>query len=301
MKHIKFTCDNCGQTSFVESTYEYDGETVCHSCYQKKTEAYYNWDNAKNLAIQFMVEEQEVNVPLMDNLEKEEIYDDDYPNVLEAFQALKDIWEHESWGYGNTHVSGVKLIPVSDLNLKNPREIVECEEFDLWIYKELACESELYDRPFDETPETHYFCCVHAADCYEGSVYSKDFSYQPCDSCNRMVCVQNPSNGWHSQYHYETGECNKCYEERTLKEGINEDYNGESFPGQFYDEDDIRKHGWKLERENVQVGMGHFTTTGVEHAHELIRRLIDKDYKVLINIQSMAIGGLGGYLDVYTK
>jgi hypothetical protein len=181
-------------------------------------------------------------------------------------------------------------------------DVDKCAEFDIWIFTELSIESKLYDRPFDVNPNGEIFSCNFAQDCMIGEIYSKDFAYYYCEDCGRYVCAQNPSNGWHSQGHFGSGEfeCNKCYEERTLENGINEDFDGETIPGQFYSSSDIEDNNW-IEHGSYQAGSGHSDYVNPQGSIKIIQELIDSGKKVLINYDSMSIGGMGGYFTVYTK
>ena len=87
---------------------------------------------------------------------------------------------------------------------------------------------ELYDHPFDNIPRIAYFHKKIPAklkddryfkfhdSCKELIFERGDFNYFYCEGCGRIVCEQNPSNGWHVQYRIIGGEqfCLKCYEEK---------------------------------------------------------------------------------------
>ncbi|MFA5380161.1 MAG: hypothetical protein WC455_30650, partial [Dehalococcoidia bacterium] len=70
-------------------------------------------------------------------------------------------------------------------------------------------------------------------------------------------------------------------------------------PGDFYNEQDLSSHDWVL----VQ-GMSHCHITGSESAKKFADRaleLIDEGNKVLVNYDSMGIGGGEGYVSLYYK
>jgi len=237
-------------------------------------------------------------VPLFENLDDEGIYEDDYPDINVAFNKLKLKWCALKWGYVG-HASDMELIKTR----LHSWEVVKDSEFDMYIFKELALTPEFWSRPFDETPEENYFVNYFAADCYRGIIYSKDFAYFDCDDCGRTICQQNPSNGWMSQMHIIDGcqICNKCYEEKTLVDGINDEFDGTNIPGQFYNYKEIEEAGWEEVEGHILAGSGHSGYRDPKDAIGIIQKWIDAGKKVLVNYNSMAIGGLGGYVSIYIK
>ena len=301
-------CSKCGQTSLTDLTLQWEGKEVCRICYDRLYAGKFSWSN-KNLAILMEIgcsytDYEEVLLPFEANIDAKGDLDYDIP-VTEIFEQLVEDWTREKWGYEG-EVRNMQLVSIEDTEYKveNPSDTVECAEFwKVQAYKELAFESELYDRPFDSSPNGDYFSSSFAEDCMKGEIYSKDFRYSYCESCQRWVCEQNPSNGWHSQGHFNDFgfECNKCYEERVLEHGVNDDYNSTTIPGQFFNTETIEEKGWELVKEGMMVGSGHTGHRDPKYAHEIIQGLIDDDNLVLINYGSMAIGGLGGYIDIYKK
>lgn len=229
-----------------------------------------------------------VTVPLIENYEAAIGGNAKRPGKM--YRELKEKWESEAWGYYGyvefiEHVRGLTY-----------KDLVKCDEFDIWLFDEEAVKPDnVYSRPFENVPETLCFTSYFALDCYLGNVYSRDFQYYYCEGCQRYVCGQNPSNGWHSQVHIlERGiECNRCYEERVLRDGINEDFN-DDLPGQFFNDKDIEGAGWTCEHNNLFVDRK-------DYAVSLVKGLIDKGNKVLINYESVAIGGLEGTISIYVK
>lgn len=250
-----------------------------------------------------------------------------------AYHQLKKQWENESLAYGEGSIEFLSIVWDIDreykrikdsggshevyglhrfhdyfaihlCKVKDKSNTSRCSGFyDMWCYEELMIESDLYDRPFDENTNSNMFCSLFAENCMKGDVYSKDFMYYHCESCDRYVCGQNPSNGYMSQVHIHDGyvECNKCYNERMLEDGLQDHDLGDGISGGFFDTSEIKDHGWELHEELV-VGYGR--TGGYvnpDKANEMIDELIDSGKKVLVNIDSMAIGGMGGYIEIYTK
>lgn len=64
----------------------------------------------------------------------------------------------------------------------------------------------LYHTPWDDEPTEHYFC---SEECQGKYFHENDFQYFTCDHCGRLICKQNPSNGWHIQVR-EWGNCRIC-------------------------------------------------------------------------------------------
>ena len=297
-------CEKCGQISIDDVAYKFDGQNVCKTCYDHQTDKLYNWNNPK-LAISMMLSgygigEEPVTVPLFENLQEELIMDDEYPDVRNAFEALKQKWEAAEWGCTNNACCDMKLV---EIDLKDRETVKDSEFYGLHIFKALAIDPEFYSRPFDESPDENYFVNWFSADCYAGRVYSKDFAYEVCDECNRTICFQNPSNGWHVQMHITDGGCicNKCYEENALIYGINDDFDGESIPGQFFNYKDIEENGWEKVEDSILAGSGYSGYRNPEYAISIIQKWIDAGRKVLVNYENMAIGGLGGYVSIYIK
>lgn len=300
-----YICEHCGQTSITELVHQWDGKPVCQCCNDKlkaEAEAPLNdWENP-HLAISMEVgcsftDFDTIIIPFRENCDDQNI-DTDLP-VLEAFQLLKEKWESEKWGYDGS----CREMQLVIAEVQNPAETVKCDEFSIWIYSESAYKPEFYSRPFDLNPEDLNFACYFAADCYKGEIYSKDFAYFDCDVCERTICGQNPSNGWMSQMHFHDNgwlECNKCYEERVLREGINDEFNND-IPGQFFNESEILESGWEKQHDHMLAGSGYTGYADPQSCIGLIRSYIDQDLLVLVNYESMAIGGLGGYVSIFTK
>lgn len=296
----KVVCDECSQTAFADVLKEWDDMHVCSPCWDRMFNNKYNWGN-KRLAIQMELgssshDYDEVVVPLFDNLDDNNIYDD--VPILDAFNQLKEKWEGAKWGYYGD-VKNMRLIE-ADLGYS---KVDKCSEFDIWMFEELAVESDLYDRPFDLNPNSDKFVSWFARKCMIGNVYSKDFMYYYCYSCNRHVCGQNPSNGWMSQVHIGDGyvECNKCYEERVLRDGINDDFDGDNIPGQFFNYSDVEEAGWEEVETGLLAGSGRRGYADPSSVTGKIQKLIDEGWRVLVNYEDMAIGGLGGYVSLYKK
>jgi len=174
---------------------------------------------------------------------------------------------------------------------------------------------ELYDTPWDDEPRIaylhkhvpsklrtdHYFKYLESCSELLDDPGWADFRYFLCDGCYRMVCAQNPRNGWHSQVRYlddgETSYCLRCYEEHILENGIDrEELENGKLPGMFFSNDnhEALDAGYRVEIYNQKVGD---PKPIIDKALELI----DSGHEVIIGYESMAIGGLEGYVTLFSK
>lgn len=171
---------------------------------------------------------------------------------------------------------------------------------------------ELWDRPFAEKPRAAYFhkvIPVHFNEKYHESckefIYERgDFNYFDCPNCGRIICEQNPSNGWMTQYREHFGDqiCLKCYEEMILENGIDREHfeegklNGMFFSGDNHEPLDA---GYLIdERVNNKLIRGG---NDAKEVCKIALDYIDKGGKVIIGYESMAIGGLEGYVTLFYK
>lgn len=124
--------------------------------------------------------------------------------------------------YGGGETASVNI---TEFEIEQPEEIVECDETNLKLFKELADKYGMYRTPFDENPTDYYFAHYYFWDCYKGEYYSKDFQYKICPECDRYICEQNPANGWVTQFRslpedddeYMEPLCNRCIEQMIFK------------------------------------------------------------------------------------
>jgi hypothetical protein len=243
--------------------------------------------------------------------------------------SLKKVWEELEWGYyekpevellteeglrkwesESSHMLGEEIY--QDI-VKDSSHII-CEEFDVVAYKSLSIKSDLYLRPFDEEPEDKYYCSSLALDCTKGAIYEKDFCFFTCESCERCICEQNPSNGWDVQYRVlPTSEfiCIKCLEDTNLEDGVSLDSLGTieepskkvPYSAMFFNTSDLLDNGWVPYGESILIGSGRqgFGHADVVSLNKSAFELIRSGKKVNMCINSLAIGGLGGYIQLYVK
>lgn len=137
--------------------------------------------------------------------------------IWSKIHKLNDSLEYPRFTY--TNQSRIENISSIELELDNPTEIVQCSEFDIPLFKELALKSELYATPWDEEPRDAYFANYLAEDCEKGREYSKDFQYFECPGCDRWICEQNPANGYITQYRFKEEEqiCIQCLQKEYIQ------------------------------------------------------------------------------------
>ena len=194
-------------------------------------------------------------------------------------------------------------------------ELAECHECGSRKFKSRLYRTEVYDTPWEDTPNTIYHCKVMPKfmkrdynydwreSCLEllDDTSWADFRYFHCPCCGRYVCEQNPRNGWHSQYRMLHDEqiCLKCYEEHILAHGIDREELGDGhLPGMFFSGDNS---------EPLDAGyhiVPPFYDYRVGDPEPIIARaleLIDSGQQVIIGYERLAIGGLEGYVTLFAK
>ena len=196
--------------------------------------------------------------------------------------------------------------------------IVTCEECGTNRRKWNTYELELYDTPWNEVPRIAYFC-KNIPD----SMYKKydsiryydscvdllmdtslsDFRYFTCEICQRLVCYQNPRNGWHSQVRIinECEEvCLKCYEETILENGIDRDsFVNRQIKGMFfsYGNTKLTEAGYKLIIDNTFI----HSQESVDNYCRTVIDLIDSGHKVVTGYGHLGLGGSEGYVSLFAK
>jgi len=193
---------------------------------------------------------------------------------------------------------------------------VECHECGDVKSIRAMYQYQVYNHPFDETPITIHVCknaTWAKKDTRYGWLQSceelltdhswADFRYFTCYSCDRMICEQAPENGWHSQYRMVDDEfqiCLKCYQEQLFSEGVSrEQFEDGVLPGMFFDSGEVRAEGF----EEV-IGFDYVRVAGKQDAYRVCNKgieLIDAGHVVLVEYERMAIGGLEGYVTLWSK
>jgi len=168
---------------------------------------------------------------------------------------------------------------------------------------------ELYDSPFDKSGHEEAFHVENGEQDYD-SCYGRltdtgygDFRYFDCEMCHRMICRQSPRNGWNVQYRIlDDGEeiCLRCYEEIILREGHDrESFEDGKISGMFLNDEDLRA----AEFERVRGFECFHVQDKLDAKRYCIEamRLIDERFIVVTNYERMAIGGIEGYVSMWTK
>lgn len=176
-------------------------------------------------------------------------------------------------------------------------------DFLLTGFDDHAVVSELYPTPWVDKPKEAWFC---SEQCETDYLYTGDFQYRQCGECSRMVCQQNPSNGWMWQFreHAELGDiCLRCYESEILRNGQPRcDFESDHIGGGMFFNGGNPEPKAKGFRE--VPGFRNFYVTGSDTARrynaEAIE-LIDRHYKVITCYESLAIGGLEGFITMMAK
>lgn len=154
-----------------------------------------------------------------------------------------------------------------------------------------------YDTPWDDEPRDLDFC---SEECEVAYLYSDDFAYSHCAECGRLICQQNPKNGWHWQFRDDySGEpvCLKCYEELVVDKGtleIDEDkWENGNIPGMFHDDGELEDWGYEQDRE--------YHSEKPEVVYNRVKELDEQGYKCLVNYESISIVGDGGWFSLWKK
>ena len=166
---------------------------------------------------------------------------------------------------------------------------------------------DIYDDPWAMTP-----CIVRVHtenDNGHGSCLDKmtdtswaDFRYFECQKCERLIVRQCLDNGWRSYVKTLDDEevCVRCYQEFRLEEGEPADaFEAGKIPGDFYSDSDLSISGWGL-----VPGYHGVHITGEERVKHFCRqalKLLRKGHKILVNYDSMGIGGSEGYVSLFVK
>ena len=180
-----------------------------------------------------------------------------------------------------------------------------CAECDKKFKKSEAKEAvEVYDDPFAVHPRIVAFHSDN--DGGYGTCLDKmadtswaDHRYMECPACERMVLMHN---GWRPYFKMDNDEkiCVKCYQESRLEDGEPaETFETGKISGDFYNHADLPAHGWG----NVPGFHGVFISSASSANRFCTQalKLIKEGHKVLVDYDSMGIGGGEGYVSLYCK
>jgi hypothetical protein len=158
-----------------------------------------------------------------------------------------------------------------------------------------------YDMPSSPEPTIRRYC---SDECRETDLHTGDFQFFECLDCQRLICEQNPRNGWHIQYRLANGEkvCLRCYEAMIVKGGMPlAGLESGKVEGMFFSGDnrELLAAGYTLEE-----GYYNFFICSKERADQYCRHaiaLILAGHQVVNAYESMGIGGSEGYVSMYFK
>ena len=178
---------------------------------------------------------------------------------------------------------------------------VECRECCAWVPKKCTTDIEMWDTPWEDEPTVRPICDICLiTDRLEDEGWA-DFRYFTCSECGRFICRQNPSNGWHTQVRVVdecTEVCLRCYQDLILKEGVSQQTLEQGqLPGMFFNEEELEGLGFECAESWVFIQRQEQAKKLADKALALMK----EDKIVVIGFESMAIGGLEGYVSLYWK
>lgn len=189
-------------------------------------------------------------------------------------------------------------------------ECAECGAFGRPGRRMIAFE--VYDTPWETEPRTRYACRTAGdfglglgkrvcADLLTDTGWA-DFRYFECDGCGRMICEQNPHNGWHVQFRMIGADrdqvCLRCYQRRILAMGI--DWTATTtLPGMFFSGDNREPldAGFEEIEESVFVG----SQSAVDEVIAKCRDLQRDGHDAILGYERMGIGGGEGCVTIFAR
>jgi len=214
------------------------------------------------------------------------------------FDSIEEVKE----SYGNL-IDGVEDLGSVDVPEEN---CIRCNNCDIQ-FGNPPIKPELYDTPWDESPEEYEFCSELCVDSYKGRFTEKTSrtSYFECPLCERTICEQNPANGWMVQYRTDLiadkKVCLRCYQDNILENGIARDVFLGGISGMFFN------HGnpEALDAGYEPVpGFSYFHVNSIHSRNKVCNKaiaLIDSGHKVICGFERMAYGGGEGYITLLSK
>jgi len=174
----------------------------------------------------------------------------------------------------------------------------QCEGCYKFARKNISID--VFHTPWDDEPHTLKYC---SEKCMDEDLFERhDFCYFYCHECGRVVCEQNPSQGYFTQVREINGEqyCLRCYEKIILKDGIDlETFEEGRISGMFFSSGnpELIDAGYS-EVKNVPgfIRSQESINTYCEKAIELI----NDGYKVVTAYERMGMG-LEGYVTMFYR
>jgi len=154
-----------------------------------------------------------------------------------------------------------------------------------------------YDTPWEDEGRDIHFC---GAECREAYLYSGDFQYQDCPACQRLICQQNPGNGYMWQFRNEI--CLRCYEQEILENGCDPaKFKARTLPGMFFswDNSEPLDAGFEYVPHYKNAFINGDLDAGDACAVAL--DLIKRGGKVICGYENLSICGDEGFISLFCK
>lgn len=167
-----------------------------------------------------------------------------------------------------------------------------CNHWDCKKPASFVFSQEVFDNPYEKEGQIKSYCSEEHMD--EDLFQKGDFDYFICHKCQRTVCGQAPSNGWHTQSREIDDElyCLPCYEEILVERGLtDEEIN--KLRGTFGIGDVAEKAGYE-KKDDIFVSF-----VNKKHVIGLIRKYLPN--KIVIEYYDMGYGGTEGTITLWVK
>ena len=236
--------------------------------------------------------------------------DNEYPVIIvdeSELENMDEFIQKITSHYNNNFYDCVKFkLGINTIeDVADDFPVISCAHCGISIPKEDGFFDAHYDTPWSENHDeyTSYFCSYTCMDAFDGQIYSKDFNYFTCYDCGRKICEQNPRNGWHVQFReYDDYEkiCLSCYQKNILENGIDREvFENGRINGMFLESGIAEENGY--EQVDGFVYNHIVTREDARKFSDKALELIDSGKKVIVDYESMAIGGSEGYVTLLAK
>ena len=171
-------------------------------------------------------------------------------------------------------------------------------------------ELEIFDSPFDAVGTDIHVCTEvregsdHTCRSYLTSSGWGDFHYQKCSCCERIICVRNPKNGYHT--HFRDADeafgqiCLDCYQNNILVNGVDkEQLKQGKLPGMFFRGDNRELHdaGFYRVKDSVFINSEASAKSLADDALERMK----SGHIVVLSYERMSTFGGEGYVSMWVR